>query len=50
MSGLVIDDQQRPQTNSILRIFDVETLKLIAIASPGSEGYFTVFLADDGDK
>ena len=50
MSGLVIDEEQRPQSNSILRIFDVETLKLIAIASPGSEGYFTVFLADDGEK
>jgi len=50
MSGLVIDDEQRPQTNTILRIFDVDSLKLIAIASPGSEGYFTVFLADDGDK
>ena len=37
MSGLVIDEAQRPQTNTILRIFDVESLKLIAIASPGSE-------------
>ena len=50
MSGLVIDEAQRPQTNTILRIFDVESLKLIAIASPGSEGYFTVFLANDGDQ
>lgn len=50
MSGLVIDDEQRPQTNTILRIFDVESLKLIAIASAGSEGYFTVFLADDGEQ
>ena len=49
MSGLVIDKQLRPQTNIFLRFFDPETLNLLAIASPGSGGYFTVILANDTD-
>ena len=35
MSGLVIDEAQRPQTNTILRIFDLESLEAYRYCIPG---------------